>query len=84
MIRLRCIIAARNEMAGQKALSHFVTMPAHAASPPHSDVATCSWGSNATSWGMRRYMDGHPEVFNITVFELGNEQVRDAVRSSWV
>eukprot|EP00047_Mylnosiga_fluctuans_P024921 m.176110 g.176110 ORF g.176110 m.176110 type:complete len:817 (+) comp9956_c0_seq3:6-2456(+) len=33
------------------------------------------WGdAETTSWGQRRAADGHPDVYNITVFELGNEQ----------
>lgn len=35
----------------------------------------CSWGDvNTTYWGRRRSLDGHPGVYNISVFELGNEQ----------
>ncbi len=28
-----------------------------------------------TVWGARRAADGHPNVYNITVIELGNEQI---------
>lgn len=36
------------------------------------DLVEYCWGdAEATTWGRRRAADGHPSVFNITVFELG-------------
>jgi len=32
------------------------------------------WGNATTNWGAQRIADGHPEPFNVTTFELGNEQ----------
>ena len=40
-----------------------------------ADLVEYCWGDPATtSWGARRAADGHPGPYNITVFELGNEQ----------
>jgi hypothetical protein len=41
-----------------------------------ADLVEYCWGDAvATSWGARRAADGHPAIYNITVFELGNEQI---------
>jgi alpha-L-arabinofuranosidase len=39
-----------------------------------ADLVEYCWGSNATSWGKRRIADGHSHVYNVTAFEIGNEQ----------
>lgn len=40
-----------------------------------ADLVEYCWGdAESTSWGGRRAADGHPEPYNITAFELGNEQ----------
>jgi hypothetical protein len=40
-----------------------------------ADLVEYAWGdATNTTWGKRRADDGHPEVYNITAFELGNEQ----------
>lgn len=33
------------------------------------------WGDNSTYWGRLRESDGHPMFFNVSTFEIGNEQV---------
>jgi hypothetical protein len=39
-----------------------------------ADLVEYCWGdATTTSWGARRAADGHPGVFNVSVFELGNE-----------
>jgi hypothetical protein len=46
-----------------------------------ADLVEYCWGDAVTTaWGRRRAADGHPAVYNITVVELGNEQV--CVRAS--
>jgi len=41
-----------------------------------ADLVEYCWGDPATtSWGARRAADGHPAVYDIRVFELGNEQL---------
>ena len=32
------------------------------------------WGDATTQWGQQRIADGHPEPYNITHIEIGNEQ----------
>ena len=32
------------------------------------------WGDSTTTWGAQRIADGHPAPYNISIFELGNEQ----------
>lgn len=39
-----------------------------------ADLVEYAWGDSTTAWGKRRIADGHPSVYNVTVFELGNEQ----------
>jgi hypothetical protein len=40
------------------------------------DLVEYAWGDAATtSWGARRAADGHPAVYDMRVFELGNEQL---------
>lgn len=39
-----------------------------------ADLVEYSWGDESTPWGKVRHDDGHPEVYNVTWFELGNEQ----------
>ena len=41
----------------------------------YADLVEYCWGDASTSWGARRVADGHPAVYDIRVFELGNEQV---------
>ena len=43
-------------------------------SPFCLQVEYCWGDAQTTSWGQRRAADGHPQPYNITVFELGNEQ----------
>ena len=38
------------------------------------DLVEYCWGSNRTAWGRRRIADGHPGVYAVAAFELGNEQ----------
>jgi hypothetical protein len=38
-----------------------------------ADLVEYAWGDETTTLGRRRARDGHPAVYNITVFELGNE-----------
>ena len=40
-----------------------------------ADLVEYCFGDATTSWGARRIADGHSAVYNITTFELGNEQV---------
>ena len=40
-----------------------------------ADLIEYCWGNASTTWGaVRTYNDSHPETYNISVFELGNEQ----------
>ena len=40
-----------------------------------ADLVEYAWGdAQTTGWGRRRAADGHPHVYNVTTFELGNEQ----------
>jgi alpha-N-arabinofuranosidase len=40
-----------------------------------ADLVEYAWGdAKQTSWGRRRAADGHPDAWNLTTFELGNEQ----------
>ena len=38
-------------------------------------------GDSTTAWGRQRIADGHPEPYNVTHFELGNEQYNAAFAS---
>jgi Alpha-L-arabinofuranosidase B (ABFB) domain len=38
------------------------------------DLVEYCYGDETTTWGAVRIADGHPEIYNITTFELGNEQ----------
>lgn len=38
------------------------------------DLVEYCWGNATTKWGRQRIDDGHPSVYNVTWFELGNEQ----------
>jgi hypothetical protein len=40
-----------------------------------ADLVEYCFGNASTSWGARRIADGHAAVYDIRVFELGNEQV---------
>ena len=40
-----------------------------------ADLVEYCWGDASTAWGRRRAADGHSRVFNLTHFELGNEQI---------
>ena len=43
-----------------------------------ADLVEYLYGDQTTSWGKRRSADrGHPDPYNIRVFELGNEQYND-------
>ena len=45
-----------------------------------SDLVEYCWGdATTTAWGARRAADGHPAVYNVTVFELGK-----CVRAMWM
>lgn len=39
-----------------------------------ADLVEYSWGDATTSWGQQRIADGHPAPYNVTAFELGNEE----------
>lgn len=40
-----------------------------------ADLVEYAFGDpEKTAWGKRRAADGHPDIYNVTVFELGNEQ----------
>jgi hypothetical protein len=39
-----------------------------------ADLVEYCWGSGATSLGKQRIADGHPEPYNVSYFELGNEE----------
>jgi hypothetical protein len=42
-----------------------------------ADLVEYCWGDPVTTtWGRRRARDGHPQTYNVSVFELGNECVR--------
>ena len=42
---------------------------------PLPTVLQYAWGDAlTTSWGRQRAFDGHTEPYNVTIFELGNEQ----------
>lgn len=38
------------------------------------DLVEYAFGDATTSWGARRHADGHAAVYNVSTFELGNEQ----------
>eukprot|EP00040_Diaphanoeca_grandis_P032005 m.192845 g.192845 ORF g.192845 m.192845 type:complete len:808 (-) comp32486_c0_seq1:486-2909(-) len=38
------------------------------------DLIEYAHGNESTAWGKRRFTDGHPKPYNVTWFELGNEQ----------
>eukprot|EP00935_MAST-01C_sp_MAST-1C-sp1_P000128 g128.t1 len=38
------------------------------------DLVEYAWGDESTTWGKQRIADGHPKPYNVTWFELGNEQ----------
>lgn len=40
----------------------------------YADFIEYCWGNSSTVWGHQRHLDGHPEPYNITYIELGNEQ----------
>lgn len=55
-----------------------LTLPANAESNASvlADLVEYCWGSpSRTTLGRLRASDGHPSPYNVTVFELGNEQV---------
>eukprot|EP00040_Diaphanoeca_grandis_P029054 m.169180 g.169180 ORF g.169180 m.169180 type:complete len:708 (-) comp31555_c0_seq2:346-2469(-) len=39
-----------------------------------SDFVEYCWGNASTLWGKKRFQDGHPHPYNVTYFELGNEE----------
>eukprot|EP00040_Diaphanoeca_grandis_P021646 m.115536 g.115536 ORF g.115536 m.115536 type:complete len:730 (-) comp28432_c0_seq1:40-2229(-) len=39
-----------------------------------ADIVEYAWGNSSTLWGKQRISDGHPKPYNVTWFELGNEQ----------
>jgi len=39
-----------------------------------ADLVEYAFGDPTTTWGFRRHADGHPSAYNVSVFELGNEQ----------
>ena len=39
-----------------------------------ADLVEYAFGDASTYWGRRRIADGHPTIYNLTYFELGNEQ----------
>lgn len=46
-----------------------------------ADLVEYAFGSNSTLWGAQRFADGHPQPYDIRVFELGNEEVGDGAGS---
>jgi alpha-L-arabinofuranosidase len=42
-----------------------------------ADFVEYCWGNSSTTWGQQRITDGHPEPYNITHIEIGNEQGLD-------
>jgi hypothetical protein len=45
------------------------------AAEAYGDLVEYCHGDNTTKWGRQRGLDGHPDIYNVTHFELGNEQV---------
>ena len=43
------------------------------------DFVEYCWGNASTTWGQLRIQDGHPEPYDISVVEIGNEQVFTAI-----
>jgi len=43
------------------------------------DFVEYAWGDASTKWGSQRIADGHPEVYNVSWIECGNEQGLDNV-----
>eukprot|EP01052_Picozoa_sp_SAG31_P030295 SAG31_NODE_3095_length_4682_cov_2.946542_8_plen_209_part_00 len=41
-------------------------------SEAYGDLIEYCYGDEGTAWGQQRHKDGHPAVFNVTFFELGN------------
>ena len=39
-----------------------------------ADLIDYCHGGADTTWGAKRIADGHPQPYNVTTFELGNEQ----------
>ena len=39
-----------------------------------ADLVEYCFGDESTAWGKRRIADGHPEVYNVSVFELGTSR----------
>lgn len=39
-----------------------------------ADLVEYVWGDATTTWGNQRILDGHASPYNISIFELGNEQ----------
>ena len=55
-------------------------LPAICCSPEDmGDLVEYCWGDDSTTWGKQRIADGHPQVYNVTWFELG-ACVRSKVR----
>lgn len=52
-----------------------VTMAMEQSVQDWTDLVEYCWGNETTTWGaVRTYNDSHPAPFNITTFELGNEE----------
>ena len=46
-------------------------------SEAYGDLVEYCYGDATTEWGRRRIVDdGHPEIYNVTHFELGSESAR--------
>lgn len=39
-----------------------------------ADLVEYCYGGPSSKWGAQRVADGHPDVYNVSIFELGNEQ----------
>jgi alpha-N-arabinofuranosidase len=52
-----------------------VTINNHELASDMGDFVEYCWGNSSTTWGQLRVQDGHPEPYNITYVEIGNEQV---------
>lgn len=63
------------DMANAAGIEPIVTLAYDVNAPSDwADLVEYCWGDNTTAWGAQRGAAGHPQPYNITIFELGNEQ----------